>query len=108
MASIFLTSNGFLPIQLKLNSYPYKIRAVILGISINVVHHFSPELYRMKWSNFKSWGLTDRTIFPHYVREDIYRDNSGKSMENRLKEFERDTNSTITRLKDDQYILFHI
>lgn len=73
-----------------------------------MVHHFSPELYRMKWSNFRAWGLTDRAIFPHYDREDIYRDNSGKSMEDRLKEFERDTNSTITRLKDNQYILFHI
>lgn len=80
--------------------------AVILGPSIDVVQHFSPELNELNCSNFTALGLTDIAIFPHYDREDVYRDNSGKSIENRLKEFERDTNSTITRLKDDQYILF--
>lgn len=108
MASIFLTSNGFFTDTIKAEFLSVQNQSSYFIILYQEVHHFSPELYRMKWSNFRAWGLTDRAIFPHYVREDIYRDNSGKSMEDRLKEFERDTNSTITRLKDNQYILFHI
>lgn len=81
--------------------------AVVLGPSIDVVHHFSPELNEMELNDFKALSLTDIAIFPHYDREDIFKDASGKSIEDRLNEFERDTNISITRLKDDQYILLN-
>ena len=56
-------------------------------------------------NNFTALALTEIAIFPHYDREDVFKDDSGKSMEDRLIEFERVHDISITRLRDDEYIL---
>lgn len=81
--------------------------AVILGPSIDVANHFSPELNEVDLNDFTALSLTDIAIFPHSDREDVFKDNYGKSIEDRLLVFEKDSNISITRLKDDEYILLN-
>lgn len=54
--------------------------------------------------DFSALGLTDQLVFPHYDREDLFKDSTSKTIEDRLKEFETLENCEITRLKDDEYI----
>ncbi|WP_312093703.1 Type 1 glutamine amidotransferase-like domain-containing protein [Niallia sp.] len=79
--------------------------AVILGPSIDVVQYFSPKMNEVGLNNFTALALTEIAIFPHYDREDAFKDASGKSIEDRLIEFERVHDISITRLRDDEYIL---
>ncbi len=81
--------------------------AVILGPSIDVVQHFSPELNEIGLNDYTALSLTDIAIFPHYDREDVFKEDTGKSIEDRLSEFEEWNNISVTRLKDDQYILIN-
>jgi len=81
--------------------------AVILGPSIDVVQHFSPELNEIGLNDYTALLLTDIAIFPHYDREDVFKEDTGKSIEDRLSEFEEWNNISVTRLKDDQYILIN-
>lgn len=52
-----------------------------------------------------SIGITNKTIFPHYDREDLFPDQLGRSIEDRLKVFESMNKCSVTRLKDDEFIL---
>jgi len=81
--------------------------AVILGPSIDVVQHFSPELNEIGLNDYTALSLTDIAIFPHYDREGVFKEDTGKSIEDRLSEFEEWNNISVTRLKDDQYILIN-
>ncbi|MEQ2467114.1 Type 1 glutamine amidotransferase-like domain-containing protein [Niallia hominis] len=81
--------------------------AVILGPSIDVVQHFSPELNEIGLNDYTALSLTDIAIFPHYDREDVFKEDTGKSIEDRLSKFEEWNNISVTRLKDDQYILIN-
>lgn len=78
--------------------------AVLLGPNIKVVNFFTPEMDNLNTKDFSALGLTDKLVFPHYDREDLFKDKSNKTIEDRLKEFETVENCVITRLKDDEFI----
>ncbi|MEK4092671.1 Type 1 glutamine amidotransferase-like domain-containing protein [Viridibacillus sp. FSL H8-0110] len=78
--------------------------AVLLGPNIKVVHSFTPQMDTLNTKDFSALGLTDQLVFPHYDREDLFKDSTSKTIEDRLKEFETRENCEITRLKDDEYI----
>ena len=78
--------------------------AVLLGPNIKVVNFFTPEMDNLNTKDFSALGLTDKLVFPHYDREDLFKDRSNKTIEDRLKEFETVENCVITRLKDDEFI----
>jgi dipeptidase E len=82
--------------------------AVILGPNIELVNHFTPEMNKVEMNDLTAIAITDKAIFPHYDREDVFKDNSGKSIEDRLKVFERTKNCSVIRLRDDQYLLLNI
>ncbi|MCI1615580.1 Type 1 glutamine amidotransferase-like domain-containing protein [Heyndrickxia oleronia] len=79
--------------------------AVVLGPNIEIVHYFTPEKNSIKLQDFKPLGLTNKIIFPHYDREDLFLNSEGKSIEDRLQEYESLHNSKITRLKDNQFLI---
>jgi dipeptidase E len=54
--------------------------------------------------DFSALNLTDKLIFPHYDREDLFKDDTGKTIEDRIKEFENLNKCEITRLNDDNSI----
>ncbi|WP_054958540.1 Type 1 glutamine amidotransferase-like domain-containing protein [Paenibacillus dakarensis] len=78
--------------------------ALLLGPHINIVHFFTPQMNTLDLTDFKALGLTDKLIFPHYDREDVFKDSSNKTIEERLIEFETIEKCKVTRLKDDQFI----
>ncbi|WP_285766908.1 Type 1 glutamine amidotransferase-like domain-containing protein [Peribacillus sp. SI8-4] len=79
--------------------------AIILGPNIEVVNHFTPQLNSVDMHNLTGLGLTDIAVFPHYDREDLFPNTAGKSIEDRLKEFEYINECSVVRLKDDESIL---
>lgn len=78
--------------------------AVLLGPNIKVVHFFTPQMDKLNTKDYSALGLTNKLVFPHYDREDLFKDSTNKTIEDRLKEFEALENCEITRLKDDGYI----
>lgn len=82
--------------------------AVILGPSIEVVNYFTPEMNNTNMVDFTALSITEKSIFPHYDREDIFQDSSGKTIEERLKLFENDSNYSIIRLTDEDYLLLGV
>lgn len=79
--------------------------AVVLGPNIEIVHYFTPEMNSIKLRDFKALGLTNKIIFPHYDREDLFLNSEGKSIEDRLQEYESLHNCMITRLKNNQFLI---
>jgi len=79
--------------------------AVLLGPNIKVVHFFTPQMNTLNTMDFSALGLTDKVVFPHYDREDLFKDSTNKKIEDRLKEFEILEGCEVTRLKDDEYII---
>ena len=79
--------------------------AMIFGHNIEVVSLFTPQMNDVKINDLTAIGLTNNIIFPHYDREDLFPDSLGRSIEDRLKVFESLTNYSVTRLKDDEYLL---
>lgn len=79
--------------------------ALLLGPNIKVVHYFTPNINVFGMYDFTALNLTDILIFPHFDREDIFKDLTGKPIEDRLKEFERIANCEMTRLKDEDYLI---
>ena len=79
--------------------------ALILGPHIEVVNHFTPEMNKIGMNDFTALNITNKAIFPHYDREDVFQDNSGQSIEHRIREFESNKQVSIVRLQDNQYIL---
>ncbi|MBO8177068.1 MAG: Type 1 glutamine amidotransferase-like domain-containing protein [Bacillus sp. (in: Bacteria)] len=82
--------------------------AVLLGPNIKIVHFFTPQMDELNTKDFSALGLTEKLVFPHYDREDLFKDITGKTIEDRLKEFEFLERCTITRLRDDEYITVQI
>ncbi|MBB6022249.1 dipeptidase E [Paenibacillus sp. JGP012] len=78
--------------------------ALLLGPNINIVDFFTPQMNTMDLTDFKALGVTDKLIFPHYDREDIFKDSTNKTIEERIVEFESNENCKVTRLKDEEYI----
>ncbi|ETT58004.1 Type 1 glutamine amidotransferase-like domain-containing protein [Paenibacillus sp. FSL H8-0457] len=78
--------------------------ALLLGPNINIVDFFTPQMNTMDLTDFKALGVTDKLIFPHYDREDVFKDSTNKTIEERIVEFESNENCKVTRLKDEEYI----
>ncbi|MDR6123932.1 dipeptidase E [Bacillus sp. SLBN-46] len=79
--------------------------AMIFGQNIEVVRLFTPQMNNVQINDLSAIGLTNKIIFPHYDREDLFPDPLSRSIEDRLKVFESLTNYPIARLKDDEYLL---
>ncbi|MED3994592.1 Type 1 glutamine amidotransferase-like domain-containing protein [Peribacillus frigoritolerans] len=79
--------------------------AIILGPNIEVVNFFTPQINTVDMQDLTALGLTNKAIFPHYDREDLFPNNSGRSIEDRLKVFENINKCSVVRLKDDEYVL---
>lgn len=78
--------------------------ALLLGPNIKLVHFFTPQMNIHNMEDLTALHLTDKLIFPHYDREDLFKDGTGKSIEDRLTEFEAFEKCEVTRLRDDQFI----
>jgi len=78
--------------------------AILLGPHIKIVHFFTPQMNTLNIEDFTALNITGKLIFPHYDREDLFKDGIGKSIEDRLGEFEALEMCEVTRLKDDQFI----
>ncbi|WP_419874899.1 Type 1 glutamine amidotransferase-like domain-containing protein [Candidatus Pristimantibacillus sp. PTI5] len=78
--------------------------AILLGPNIKIVHFFTPQMNTLNIEDFTALDLTSKLIFPRYDREDLFKDGTGKSIEDRLEEFEALEKCEVTRLKDDQCI----
>lgn len=50
--------------------------AVILGPYIKLVHYFTPQLNFVQMNDFSALNLTEKIVFPHYDREDLFRDST--------------------------------
>jgi dipeptidase E len=79
--------------------------AIILGPNIDIVHHFTPQLNTVNLKDFRALGLTDKVVFPHYDREDLIIDSKGKSIEERIREFEILNHCTVHRMADEGFML---
>lgn len=79
--------------------------AVVLGPHIKVVKYFTPHMDTFHSVDLTALHLTSRLIFPHYDREDLFRDGTNRTIEERLKDFETIEGCEVTRLKDDGWIL---
>lgn len=79
--------------------------AMIFGKNIEVVRFFTPQMNDVKINDLSAIGLINTIIFPHYDREELFPDPLSRSIEDRLKVFESLTNYSVTRLKDDEYLL---
>ncbi|MGG0792331.1 Type 1 glutamine amidotransferase-like domain-containing protein [Peribacillus simplex] len=79
--------------------------AIILGPNIEVVNYFTPQINTVDMQDLTALGLTNKAIFPHYDREDLFLNNSGRSIEDRLKVFENINKCSVVRLKDDESVL---
>lgn len=77
---------------------------LLLGPNINIVDFFTPQMNTMDLTDFKALGVTDKLIFPHYDREDKFKDSTNKTIEERIIAFESNENCKVTRLKDEEYI----
>jgi dipeptidase E len=70
-----------------------------------VVNYFIPQINTIDMQDLTALGLTNKAIFPHYDREDLFTNNSGRSIEDRLKVFENINKCSVVRLKDDESVL---
>ncbi|MCG7380827.1 Type 1 glutamine amidotransferase-like domain-containing protein [Paenibacillus sp. ACRSA] len=77
---------------------------LLLGPNINIVDFFTPQMNTMDLTDFKALGVTDKLIFPHYDREDKFKDSTNKTIEERIVAFESNENCKVTRLKDEEFI----
>ena len=79
--------------------------ALLLGPNIKIPQFFTPEMNTLNMNDFTALDITDKLIFPHYDREDLFKDDAGRTIEERIREFETLENCEVTRLNDDQSIL---
>ncbi|WP_088011558.1 Type 1 glutamine amidotransferase-like domain-containing protein [Gottfriedia acidiceleris] len=81
--------------------------AVVLGPNINVVNYFTPQLNIVETKDLTGLEMTNKMIFPHYDREDLFPDTTRRSIEERLIEFENLNKCNVVRIKDDQFVLIN-
>lgn len=82
--------------------------AILLGPNIKIVHFFTPQLNTLNIKDFSALGFTDKYVFPHYDREDLFKDDTSKTIEDRIKEFEEFENCEVIRMADDQSVSIEI
>ena len=68
--------------------------AVVLGPDIKIAARFDDERNTIGLKDFSALGLTDIITIPHYRDE----------LENDIKDFEKENNCQVTRLKDGQAV----
>ncbi|MBO8155831.1 MAG: Type 1 glutamine amidotransferase-like domain-containing protein [Bacillaceae bacterium] len=78
--------------------------AMVLGPHIQIVNHFTPWMNELNVNDFRGLELTDKIVFPHYDREDLFPKADGKTIEERIRFFEQMNNCNICRLKDHEFI----
>lgn len=78
--------------------------AILLGPNVNIVQSFTPQMNTFNIKNFVALNITDKLVFPHYDREDLFKNSKSNTIEDRLKEFEAIHKCDVTRLRDDQFI----
>lgn len=78
--------------------------AILLGPNIKIVDFFTPRMNTLNLKDFAALDLTDKLVFPHYDREDVFKDSTGKTIEDRLEEFEALEKCEVTRIRDDESI----
>ncbi|MDP4162732.1 MAG: Type 1 glutamine amidotransferase-like domain-containing protein [Bacillota bacterium] len=81
---------------------------MVLGPHIEVVRYFTPQMNHVNLEDMRGLGLTDKILFPHYDREDLFPDFFGKTIEQRLKDFEALKKCEVVRMKDEQSIFIRI
>ncbi|TKH15443.1 hypothetical protein FC678_02160 [Peribacillus simplex] len=54
--------------------------AIILGPNIEVVNYFTPQINTVDMQDLTALGLTNKAMFPQYDREDLFQNNSGRSI----------------------------
>ena len=79
--------------------------AILLGPDLHIVDFFTPQLKVRHLTDLSALALTDKRVFPHYDRENLYGDGTNKTIEDRLQEFENREGCRISRLKDDGYLI---
>ncbi|MEC0276137.1 Type 1 glutamine amidotransferase-like domain-containing protein [Peribacillus frigoritolerans] len=81
--------------------------AIILGPNINIIDYFTPQMNTVNIKDLTALRITEEAIIPHYDREDLFPDSSSKTIEDRLKVFEKLNNCSVVRLRDDQFLLIN-
>lgn len=77
----------------------------ILGEHIEHINFIDPQSNNVNLIDFKALAISKATIFPHYDREDMFLNDEGNSIEQRLSFYEHDSKKTITRLKEKDYVI---
>ena len=80
--------------------------AIILGPTLELVQHFTPQLNEYSNDELTGLNITTSCIFPHYDRSDLF--GTSPTMEERIQAFERETNLPVIRLKDDEFLIKQI
>ncbi|OWR32318.1 peptidase E [Saccharibacillus sp. O23] len=75
--------------------------ALLLGPNIKIVDLFTPQMNTAGLTDFTALGVTDRLIFPHYDREDLFQDGTDATIEERITAFELKENCRVARLKEE-------
>lgn len=70
--------------------------ALIACPDIDVVNYFTPEQNNCNLNNFKALKLTNKYIFPHYDREDVFK----KDIQSTLQKVEKNKQISVIPLKD--------
>lgn len=79
--------------------------AMIFGPHIEIVNCFTPSMNTVNLKDLKGLGIFPKPIFPHYGREDKFPDSTGKTVEQRIAEFEAAHNLQVERLTDSDVLL---
>lgn len=79
--------------------------AMIFGPHIEIVNCFTPSMNTVNLKDLKALGIFPKPIFPHYGREDKFPDSTGKTVEQRIAEFEASHNLQVERLTDSDVLL---
>ncbi|MGX7197495.1 Type 1 glutamine amidotransferase-like domain-containing protein [Enterococcus olivae] len=75
--------------------------ALVLGPDIELINRFTPEMNQDFLTDLRGLELTNRYIFPHYDRADLF----GNDIEEKIDRFEQERNIYVHRLDDLDYLI---
>jgi dipeptidase E len=76
--------------------------SLILCPTIDIVQYFTPHLNSGSLQNLTGLKITEKRVFPHYDREDLFPDALGQTIEQRLSVYEASHKCSVIRLKDNE------
>lgn len=76
--------------------------SMILGENIEIAHFFTSDINMVNLTNFTALQMINTNIFPHYDRNDLFSNEGGERIEDRLKNHEELYQCKVLRLKDDE------